>query len=131
MEMIGEVPDIVGKRCEGLICEAFDFKGERVADANVVHLRFSETWHRLIIDSGVIFWRLSEKTPAPWQVEAENWSYPHTDIGIAFDLVGQRLTKLDMDTDNLSGEVRFLFEDGRTLIVESRDGDCTRYRLEG
>ncbi|HEX4506987.1 MAG TPA: hypothetical protein VH722_14755 [Alphaproteobacteria bacterium] len=128
--MIGEVPDILGKPCEGLICEAFDYNGTRVDDANVVHLRFSGIWHRLIIDSGVIFWRISEKTPAPWQVEAEGWSYPHTDIGVAFGLVGQRLAKLDMNTSNLAGEVRFVFEDGRALIIEGQE-DGSNYRIEG
>ena len=110
--VIGQPPDLAGLICEGLLCEGFVMGGELLASANVVFLRFEDIWHRLCIDCGVIFWKVQERTPEPWAVEGEGWTYPHVNVGSFAGVVGHRLDHYTMRTTADGGQVVFVFDGG-------------------
>jgi hypothetical protein len=117
-EIVGEPPDLAGLVCQGLIAEGFVCEGEIVTDTNVLYLQFADRWHRMVIDSGVIFWRPQNTPPKPWAVEEEGWVYPHFDLGVAAGLVGQRLTHYKMEADTVRCSICFEFAHGPMLLVE-------------
>lgn len=127
-QVIGQPPDLAGSICEGLICQGFAAGGELLASANVVFVRFEGVWHRLCIDCGVIFWKMQEQTPEPWAVEEEGWTYPHIDVGASAGVIGHHLDHYEMKTTGVSGQVVFVFDDGRSIIIDN-EHDRSNYRV--
>jgi hypothetical protein len=111
-----------------LICEGFINKGEPVADASVVFLCFAGTWHKLIIDCGVIIWRKVDAVPRPWRVESEGWEYPHVDVGAAAGVIGRCLEHYQMATSAGAAQVIFKFDNGRCVTIEN-ENDLSTYRI--
>ncbi|HLZ66200.1 MAG TPA: hypothetical protein VKQ29_08205 [Aliidongia sp.] len=128
MEIVGSPPVLAGLRCEALICEGFICQGELVASANVVHLCFAGSWHKLVIDCGAIIWRQSDSIPAPWAVESEGWNYPHADVGGTAGVIGHRLQCYEMATTPNGGQVAFLFDNGRTIFIHN-ENDRSTFRI--
>ncbi len=128
MEIIGQPPELAGLKCDALICEGFVLKGQTVTNANVVHLCFADTWHELILDHGVIIWRRTEKAPEPWAISEAGWDYPHVDVGTAADVVGHCLEKYDMKGTPCGCQVTFLFDNGRSVIIDNVQ-DQSEYQI--
>jgi len=128
MEIIGHPPELVGLPCESLICEGFVNHGKRVADANIVYLRFAGTWHKMSIDGGVVFWRKLDRPPEPWRVEHEDWGYPQVDVGAAAGIVGHSLKLYRMTTRATGAQVSFEFDNGRRIAIENEE-DRSTYRI--
>jgi hypothetical protein len=128
MEIIGHPPELVGLPCESLICEGFVNNGRRVADANIVYLRFAGTWHKMSIDGGVVFWRKLDRAPEPWRVENADWGYPQVDVGAAAGIVGRSLKHYRMTTRAAGAQVSFEFDNGRRVAIENEE-DRSTYRI--
>jgi hypothetical protein len=128
MEIVGPPPELAGLECQALICEGFVCKGEPVTTASVVHLCFAGSWHKLIIDCGVIIWRQSASMPVPWAVESEGWEYPHVDVGGTAGVIGHRLQHYEMTTISDGGQVAFLFGNGRTIFIDN-ENDRSTFRI--
>jgi hypothetical protein len=128
MEIIGHPPELVGLPCESLICEGFVNNGRRVADANIVYLRFAGTWHKMSIDGGVVFWRKLDRAPEPWRVENADWGYPQVDVGAAAGIVGRSLRHYRMTTGAAGAQVSFEFDNGRRVAIENEE-DRSTYRI--
>jgi len=128
MEVVGCPPELAGLQCEALICEAFVYKGELGATANVVHLCFAGVWHRLVIDCGVIFWRQSMEAPKPWAIDDLGFQYPHADVGKMADVVGCRLRDYRMESTPSGVAITFSFESGQAIIIDNAD-DQTTFRI--
>ena len=121
VEVVGHAPELAGCRCDAFICEGFVYKGELVANANVVHLCFGGEWHRLIVDCGVIIWRRSDGHPS-LESAFDDFEYPHFDVGVIAGIVGHRLENYWMEADTIRGRVEFLFDNGsRITIVNEND----------
>lgn len=128
MEVIGQPPELTGLLCEAFICEGFVSKGKLIANASVVYLRFAGTWHKLIIDGGVIFWRPCPGGPSPWAIASEGWEYPHIDVGAVAGIVGHRLREYRMETVVAGGSVIFYFDNSRTITIDN-DNDASSFRI--
>ena len=128
MEIIGQPPELAGLKCDALICEGFVLKGQTVTNANVVHLCFAGTWHKLILDYGVIIWRRPEKAPEPPAMSEASSDYPHVDVGMAADVVGHHLEKYEMQATTCGCQVTFLFDNGRSVIIDNVQ-DQSEYRI--
>jgi hypothetical protein len=125
--IIGRAPDLAGKRCDAIVCQQFRYRGELAEPANVVHLQFDGSWHRLSIDCGVVFWGTERQAPRAWSVEEEGWDYPLEDLGSTIGLVGACLRAYEMEPSPPDGaRVVFHFEGGHRLAFENVD-DRTCY----
>jgi hypothetical protein len=129
MEIVGRAPELAGLSCEAFICEGFAYKGELVANANVVYLCFAGTWHKLVIDRGVIIWRPWSGPPTPSTVANEGWEYPHVDVGALAGAIGHRLKEYSMTTATAAGRVSFLFDNERSITVDS-ENDLSTFRID-
>lgn len=121
VETHGIQPNLAGLVCEGLICEGYEFNGETVSGANVLYLATGNIWYRLVIDAGVVFWRTQEHMPQPWGVPNEGLRYPHEDVGLKFNLRGQRILAVTSSTKDRRVIVRFMLEDGRAFALENEN----------
>jgi hypothetical protein len=65
-EVHGQPPALAGAVCEELRCQQYWHRGELVDEFNVIYLLACDVWHRLVLDCGVIFWRVSTDAPAPF-----------------------------------------------------------------
>lgn len=128
VEIVGHPPELAGLLCDALICEGYFYKGELIANANVVYLCFEDTWHKLVIDCGVIFWRQQVKLPKPWAVENEGFEYPHVDVGADAGVIGHRLESYEMATSTNGGHVTFLFDQGRIITIDN-ENDHSTFRI--
>ncbi len=126
--MIGHPPELAGLVCEALICQGFVSDDEVVTTAGVVFLRFRDVWHRLNIDAGVIFWKVQDQTPEPWNVMEEGWAYPHVDVGAAAGVIGLRLDHYEMTATDRGARVAFSFDHGREVIIDNVD-DRSDYQI--
>jgi hypothetical protein len=129
MEIVGRAPELAGLLCEAFICEGFVHNGERVSNANVVHLCFAGAWHTLVIDCGVIIWRPSSGQPRPWRIASEGWEYPHIDVGAFAGIIGHRLKEYRMATTTAGGKVTFLFDNERTITIDN-ENDLSRFQID-
>lgn len=128
LEFIGQPPAIEGKRCQGLICQGYEFNRELLATASVTYLKFEGVWHRVCFDPGTVHWRTCPTAPEPSAVPEEGWNYPQADVGLAAGLIGVRLTSYTTATTERGISVVFIFENGRQLLIDNVD-DCTNYQL--
>jgi len=125
MEIVGTPPNLVGLACEAFICEGFVHKGEVVANANVVYLRFAGIWHKLVLDCGVIIWRRLTEDPAPSAIDHLGYQYPHADIGALAGVIGYPLKDYRMQSNSITAQVAFSFENGRTIIINNANDRST------
>lgn len=124
-ENVGHPPELAGLLCDAFICEGFANQDKLIANANVVHMRFAGTWHKLVIDCGVIIWRQPPEPPKPWAVEERGWQYPHADIGGMAGVIGHRLAHYRMETTPSGAKVTFSFGNGRTIVIDNEDDQST------
>ena len=129
MEIVGRAPELAGLLCEAFICEGFIHKGKLIANANVVYLCFAGTWHKLVIDCGVMIWRLSPGQPSPSAIASEDWEYPHVDVGAIAGVVGHRLKEYRAQTGAAGGKVTLFFDNERTITIEN-ENDRSSFRID-
>jgi hypothetical protein len=114
--VIGETPSIVGSPCEELLAQEYWHKGELVEPANVIYPRFGGAWHRLCLDSPVVFWR---RIPAPDPPTGEEGSaYPLVDLGKRCGVRGIVLDRLEVTSIEGGSEVRFGFRNYAELLFD-------------
>ncbi|SDM84836.1 hypothetical protein [Afipia sp. GAS231] len=128
LEVNGTPPEIVGRACQGFICESYTFEGERVASANVTYLKFGSGWFRLYFEFRLVFWRPFTDEPKPREVKEETWAYAHTDVGALAGVLGQPLVSYEMLPTLKGSKVVFRFGNGRCVEIEDKD-DATSYAV--
>jgi hypothetical protein len=128
MPIIGQPPELAGLKYTGLLCQASVCDGQLIEGANTVHLKFEDTWHRLNIDCGMIFWKQSNKAPGSWASKEAGWEYPLVDVGGPAGVIGELLGHYEMSTTSTGGCVVFVFVNGRRIIIDNVD-DRSSYRL--
>lgn len=119
----GTRPALEGRVCQAFVCQQFLVDGQLEDAANVVFLKFDDVWSRLYFD-GMIFWRLCEKPPHPFEVAEKGWSYQHVDVGAVADVIGRKLVRYQTSDEPM--RVSFEFDNGKRIFVESRN-DRGRY----
>lgn len=122
LEVNGTPPKIVGRACEGFICQAYTCNGEPVASAHATYLKFGGAWFRIYFEFRVVFWRPFEGEQKPWE------AYPHTDVGALAGVVGQPLASYEMLPTVQGSKVMFRFENGRCVEIEDKD-DVASYAV--
>jgi len=125
MEIVGNPPNLAGLLCEAFICEGFIHKAELVADANIVYLCFAGIWHKLVLDHGVIIWRRLTEAPIPEAINDVAFQYPEADVGALAGVVGHRLEDYRMQSNTVTAEVAFSFENGRAIIINNANDRST------
>ena len=85
-ENVGHPPELAGLLCDAFFCEGFANQDKLIANANVVHMRFAGTWHKLVIDCGVIIWR-------QLCFGVENWLWRNFDAGLVCYLFGPQCAR--------------------------------------
>ena len=124
----GMQPALVGKPCQGFICEAYRHEGMMVCSANVTFIKVADVWHRLSIDIPAIFWRECRDEPRPWAVEEDSFDYPHVDVGAIAGVIGRTLTSCDTVPRGDGVSVVFGFSNGCKIEIASRQ-DTTSYEV--
>lgn len=126
LEVNGDAPQLAGLRCDGLRCIEYRHAGRLVDPANVVHLCFGGTWHRLYFDSGIIFWRPTDFGPESFEAPELDASYTVIDVAAARGLIGLLLSGYEMAPIEGGARVTFSFNGGQHLTF-SNIGDVTSY----
>jgi hypothetical protein len=122
----GEPPRLAGQRCDAILCQQYWHGGRLVEPANVVFLCFEGRWHRLYFDYGIVFWRIAEGEPQPFQAPEIDSAYPIVDVAEERGLRGARLLSYQMGPLSGGAQVTFAFENGARLAFRSVD-DLTTY----
>ena len=128
LDVFGQPPSLEGAVCSGLIIQSFVADGVVVSSANVTYLKVGEVWHRLALDAGTIHWRRQLAEPETWDVKERGWSYPHTNLGVKEELLGDTITELLSSGDSSGCRVEFRFRSGRRLVLEEQQ-DVVRYSV--
>jgi hypothetical protein len=105
----GPVPDLVGRRCDGLLVQQFWQHGVLADPADVVWLKLDGLWHQLYLDAGVVHWRSQQAPPAQRPISMhEVFRYPLVDLGAGIGLQGRVI----------QGYRLYESEDGETLVLD-------------
>ena len=118
LDVVGDPPDLAGRRCEAFLCEPFVWEGVVEASAHVSYLRFDGAWHRLYFDHGIVFWQPSDGPPV---LEPGDENPPPVDVGARAGVVGAVLEGYRMEPTARGSRVTFAFEGGRRVVVEDTD----------
>lgn len=94
-------------------------------DANIVYLCFAGTWHKLVLDYGVIIWRRLTEAPRPEAIDDLGYQYPRVDVGALAGVIGHRLEDYQMQSNTVTAEVAFSFENGRAIIINNANDRST------
>jgi hypothetical protein len=117
LQFVGQQPSIVGQCCSGLIVQHF-YDGVTLTDrANVVFLRFQDTWHRIWFETATVFWRSGDPPQQPVDSTLEHGLLLN-DLSELHTVVGRVLRDIAYSaTENGDVSVRFLFEGGTELSL--------------
>ena len=123
----GDPPAIQGLVCTGLVIQHF-YDGRTLTDqANVVYLRFGDTWHRIYFETGTVFWRSGHPPSAP-----VNSTLAHglllNDLSELPGVVGHRLSSIAYSgTQRGDVSAHLTFESSAVLSLHYDTGaDSTR-----
>jgi hypothetical protein len=123
-----EEPDIHGNApvledviCDAILCEQYWYKGQLTEPANVVHLFVAGQWHRLAIDMGIMFWRVSSAAPEPYQMGDIEAEVRLDDLGDRLDFAGLKLESYIPSVIPGGSQVRFNFKGGRSVTFKNVD----------
>jgi len=61
-EIVGEIPDLEGLRCEELALQHYVHEGEAEPPSVLFLKPEGHAWQRVTIDAGVVFWRSASET---------------------------------------------------------------------
>lgn len=115
----GDVPQIVGKRCDAFLCQ--DYRAEGVVEdrAYITHICFEGAWYRFYFEPFLVFWRKS--TEAPEQSSEPGFEFGLEDIGAQCQVKGVRLVSIGQEVAAGAIEVKFAFENGRSVSMLHRN----------
>lgn len=124
----GAVPDLVGRRCDGLLVQQFWQHGILADAADVVWLKLDGLWHELYLDAGVVHWRPQQAPPQQRAGSAGGvFDYPLVDLGDEIGLEGWEISEFQL-RETQDGEILELdFGAAGTLELTNR-GDATEIR---
>ena len=126
LEVIGTQPSIEGQVCEELLVEEYWHDGNLIEPSNVVHLRFTGVWHRLTIDCGTVFWRVSQETPLPYAMLELQAEVRIVDLGAyCYNVRGVRLDRIETTVIKGGSEVAFHFSGNTTVRFRNVDDVTT------
>lgn len=105
----GEVPDLLGRRCDRLLVQQFWQHGVLADAADVVWLNLDGLWYQLYLDAGVVHWR-AQQAPPRQRSDSEDgiFRYPLLDLGGETGLEGRRIHGFRLRET----------EDGETLVLD-------------
>jgi hypothetical protein len=128
IDIDGVEPAIVGDTLQALLVLSYTYKGELVEPANAVFLRFSNQWHRLYFDDGIICWRRDAQGPRRFEAPEINAVYDVVDIAGQYHLKGHPLAQLSYQVrPNGDSAIHMRFAHGPALTFESIS-DVASYR---
>ena len=123
LEFQTEAPDLVGARCAGVLAQEFWHAGERVSPANVLFLGVESpegpAWHRIVLDSGLMFWRV-ERAPSLPRTDDDSPQYgqhPVVDLGARHGFIGRRIAAVRVIETADADELLLEFEGAPTLAL--------------
>jgi len=126
VETYGEPPNLVGLICEALLAEQYWHRGELSDSANVVWLRFKDSWYRLFFEFSAVNWRASDKGPEAYEMPELEAEVRIVDLADQFGLVGDALSSYEAAPIEGGSEVRFEFRSGKSIAFRSVN-DATSY----
>ena len=121
LQIVHQVPNIVGKRCTTIFSRQFWLDGQLVESCTAVFIEIEAEWHRFFFDSGILHWREGETRPTPSTASDDQLHYPIVDLEIPTSTI----ETLSL-TESLGGKFEFhiLFGNGTTFILTDQ-GDSS------
>ena len=95
LDINGDPPALTGLPCDELFIQQSWYRGELVAPASVVYLRFAGERHRLYFDAGIVFWRPHDQAPEAVPPTEEGYAWPLVDLGRQFGFRGVVLDRIE------------------------------------
>ena len=123
LDIVGIPPQIIGKRCQALLCQQYWYRGKFTEAALNIFLRFDNEWHRLFLYFDTIFWRPQEEEPQSWDIPEEGFEYPIVNLGKFLQVEGTTLSDLISESTEaaIGARVTFSFDNGCVVIFENKD----------
>jgi len=127
--IVGEVPNLQGKRIDRLVLQEFWYSGKLEEEANVSYLNIEGDWHRLYFDYGVIFWKESKEEDMaiePFEDDSgELNQFKLRDFGKEDGIEGKVIEAMTLESDTQTANVKMTFADGSSLVFESIEDNTT------
>ncbi|MDH5668532.1 MAG: hypothetical protein OEY86_11020 [Nitrospira sp.] len=125
-EIHGQWPSVDGETLKALLCQEYHYGGVLAEPANVIYFRVGSVWHRLILDSGVIFWHVAKSGPESFVAHEIKAEYKIIDLGRKCGVVGSEIKAIEPIPIQRGVGVSLSFSDGRKIIFRNQD-DVTTY----
>ena len=101
--------------------------------ANALHLAVAGgDWHRIVLDSGIIFWHIRKELslPTPEEDSGQYGQHPIVDLGMTYDLISRRIVSVGLSEEVDADELVITFDNGFAVALRaSRDVDATGLAL--
>lgn len=118
LESSGIPPKLSGQECQELICQQYWYRGKLEKEMDMLFIKVNDRWHLLYFENGVIYWRLQEEEPAPFEEKEEDlFKYPHIDLAAKYDFKGNLMEDCESQAMPDGARVIITFEQSDKLIV--------------
>jgi hypothetical protein len=121
----GTPANLVGKRCEALLCQEYWYDDKLVEAANAVCLCADGCWYRLYFDCGIIFWRAEGGPLESLEAVEIKGSYQVIDLATSRGFRGRRIIGCEMKPIDYGSQVVLSFEGGTQLVFRNLDNITT------
>ena len=122
LETDGIPPRLSNQLCEVLLCQQYWYHGKLAQEVDALLLKVNERWHQLYFDEGIVFWRIQQEAPVPFEQQTESpFAYPLIDIGEKFGIKDCIITECITDPLVEGARVTMVFEDKGSLLITHSD----------
>jgi hypothetical protein len=125
LEVNGTPSNLVGKRCEALVCQEYWYNNKLVEPANAICLCADGRWYRLYFDCGIIFWRAEGGPLESLEALELKGSYRVVDLATPRGLRSRRIIGCQMKPIDYGSQVVLSFEGGTQLVFRNLEGITT------
>ncbi|MEZ6037512.1 MAG: hypothetical protein R3F29_08530 [Planctomycetota bacterium] len=125
LEVHGKWPELRGQHCDACIAEEYWFEGTLEVPANVVWLRAGATWHRLVIDCGIVFWSTRVAGPEAYEMPELRAEVRLRDLGRELAMAGETIEEIAGAPASGGVDVWIVFRSGRRVTFRDRDDHTT------
>lgn len=120
IEVNGITPvQFIRHSCEELFCQEYWFKGEIIDAANIIFLKFVGKWYRLYFDCGIVFWRDETNALKSYYAEETHSQHLVLNLGLKYELLGKRLSAIELRPVLGGSEVTLYFECGAFVTFKN------------
>jgi len=94
-QIVGQQPEIVNQICKHIFIQEYYYQNNLKEEVSAAFFLVDDSWYRLTIDSGVIFWRSKTEAPEPFSMPGIDGECKIIDLNKQVSINDKRIQKIE------------------------------------